>query len=127
MECPTCNDKTHVEIDLHAEGFSQDAFECGECGCVWTFAEKNLKIIKERQLEKQKLYAEFVCPTCKQMVSHETDLDAFQFHEEFYECTGCGTVCSSAHNQIEVVTDSQPGSFLSSTTDLVEADDYVFV
>jgi hypothetical protein len=58
------------------------------------------------------------------MASHETALDAFQFHEELYECVICGTVCSVAHDQVEVVRDSQVGTFLDSTGDLVEADDY---
>jgi hypothetical protein len=57
------------------------------------------------------------------MVSYETDLDAFQFHEEHYECTVCGTVCSVAHNKVQIVKDSQKGSFLDSTGDLVESDD----
>jgi hypothetical protein len=59
-------------------------------------------------------------------LSIKTDLDTFQFHEELYECTSCGTICASAHDHLEIVTDSQTGSFLSSTTDLVESDDYVF-
>jgi len=57
------------------------------------------------------------------MVSFETDLDAFQFHEELYECAVCGTVCSVAHNQVKVVKDSQKGSFLDSTGSQVESDD----
>jgi len=58
------------------------------------------------------------------MVSYETDLDAFQFHEELYECAVCGTVCSVAHGQVEIVKDAQKGSFLETTSEAVEADDY---
>jgi hypothetical protein len=58
------------------------------------------------------------------MVSYETALSAFQFHEELYECTVCGTVCAVAHDKVEVVRDSQKDSFLSSTGDRVESDDY---
>jgi len=124
MKCPLCKSKEHVEIDLHAEGFSQDARECGVCGGVWTFSGDVLKIIKGRVQKKQMVCTDFVCPTCQCMVSRETDLQAFQFHEELYECTVCGTVCSVAHNQVEVVKDSQKDSFLDTSGELVEADDY---
>ena len=37
MKCPICKCRTHVEIDLHADGYSQDLRECTDCGSVWTF------------------------------------------------------------------------------------------
>ena len=123
MKCPLCKSR-NIEIDIHAEGFSQDARECSDCGGIWTFSGETIKVIKGRVKERQKVSTNFVCPTCKCMVSKETELNAFQFHEELYECTICGTVCSVAHDQVEVVKDSQKGSFLDSTGDLVEADDY---
>ena len=124
MKCPLCQSKKHVEIDLHAEGFAQDARECGECGGIWTFSGDVRKIIKGRVKKRQRVCTDFVCPTCHCMVSHETELDAFQFHEKHYECAVCGTVCSVAHNQVEVIKDSQKGTFLDSSGDLVESDDY---
>ncbi len=124
MQCPLCKNKESVEVDLHGGGFSQGAFECGACGGVWAYSNDKLKIIKGRVQKRQKVCTDFVCPTCKHMVSHETDLNAFQFHEEHYECSVCGTVCSVAHDQVEVIKDSQKGSFLDSTGDLVESDDY---
>ena len=127
MNCPLCNSKEHVEIDLHADGFTQDAYECGDCGAVWVHSSEELKILKERNDPIKKVYSSFTCPTCKAISCIETDLDAFQFHEELQECSNCGTICSSAHDQVEVVKDSQPGSFLSTTSDLVESDDYVFM
>lgn len=127
MKCPLCKGREHVELDLHADGFSQDARECGDCGAIWTFSGHDLKIIKPRDQRKVTAYSDFVCPTCKSILCIETDLDAFQFHEEIQECANCGTICSSAHDQLEVVRDSQAGSFLSTTSDLVESDDYVFV
>ncbi len=123
MKCHLCKGREHVEIDLHAEGFSQDARECGDCGAVWTFSGGVLRIIKGGVQQRQKVCTDFVCPTCRGMVSFETDLDAFQFHEELYECAVCGTVCSVAHNQVKVVKDSQKGSFLDSTGSQVESDD----
>ncbi len=124
MKCPLCKSRKHVEIDLHAEGFSQDVRECGDCGCIWTFSGDAIKIIKGSVEKRQKVCTNFVCPTCGCLVRNETELSAFQFHEELYECTECGTVCSVAHNQVEVVKDSQKGSFLDSSGDLVESDDY---
>ncbi|WP_083928742.1 hypothetical protein [Geopsychrobacter electrodiphilus] len=107
MKCPLCKGREHVEIDLHAEGFSQDARECGDCGAIWTFSGDALKIIKGRVQQRQKVCTEFVCPTCRSIVNAETDLDAFKFHEELYKCAACGTVCSIAHDQVKVVKNSQ--------------------
>jgi hypothetical protein len=127
MKCPQCNKSEHIEIDLHADGFSPDALECGDCGCIWTYAVGKMKILKKQCTGKVNAFSDFICPTCKSILCIETDLNAFQFHEEIQECSNCGTVCSSAHNQIEVVKDSQQDSFLSCTSDQVESDDYVFI
>ena len=124
MKCPLCKSSKHVEIDLHSEGFSGGVYECGDCNGIWTVTNDSLKIIKGRVDKRQKVCTEFVCPTCHFMVSYETDLKAFQFHEELYECSMCGTICSVAHDQVEVVKDSQKGTFLDSSGDLVESDDY---
>jgi Zn-finger nucleic acid-binding protein len=127
MNCPLCTNIGQIEIDLHADGYCQDAFECGACGGVWTYSGHVLKIIKDKSEKKATAYSDFICPTCKSILCIETDLDAFQFHEEIQECTNCGTVCSSAHDQIEVIKDSQEKSFLSSTPEHVESDDYAFI
>lgn len=127
MKCPFCQSREHISLDLHADGFAQDARECGDCGGIWTFSGKDLKTIKGRNDKKVMAYSDFICPTCKSVLCIETDLDAFQFHEELQECANCGTVCSSTHNHVEVVQDSQADSFLSATSPAVEADDYVFI
>ena len=128
MKCPLCKNFEHIEIDLHADGYCQDALECGDCGGIWTYAKGELIILKNnKNISKVKAYSDFICPTCKSVLCIETDLDAFQFHEELQECVNCGTVCSLAHNQVEVVKDSQENSFLSTTSDYVESDDYVFI
>jgi hypothetical protein len=36
MRCPTCGNKTCVEVNLHPEGFAQNLQECGCCGALWT-------------------------------------------------------------------------------------------
>ena len=130
MKCPLCRSREHVEIGLHADGFSQDTRECGDCGAVWTYSGKTLKMIQTPTAVNgadTQGFASFCCPTCKSSLCIETSFDTFQFHENLYECTNCGTVCSSAHAHLEVVSDSQEGSFLSATTALVEADDYAFI
>ena len=127
MKCPLCCNSEHIEIDLHADGYCQDALECGDCGGIWTYSGNELRILKGKTSRTVKAYSDFICPTCKSILCIETDLDAFQFHEELQECANCGTVCSSSHDQVEVVKDSQPCSFLSSTSEPVEADDYVFI
>lgn len=130
MKCPLCLSRQHVEIGLHADGFSQDIRECGECGAMWTYSGCTLKMVKTpnslKEQSEQKFSA-FCCPTCKSALCIETSFDSAQFHEEIYECTNCGTVCSLAHDQLEVVIDSQEHSFLSSTSALVESDDYAFI
>jgi transcription elongation factor Elf1 len=123
MKCPLCQSR-NVELHMHADGFSQDARECTACGGIWTFSGEKLKVIKGSVTELQKVCTNFVCPTCKHMVSYETSLNAFQFREELYECTVCGTTCAVSHDKVEVVKDSQKDSFLSSAADKVESDDY---
>jgi len=127
MKCPLCKSTGHVEIDLHADGYCQAVLECGDCGGIWTYSAKELKLINRKREKKTTAYSDFICPTCKAVLCIETDLDAFQFHEEIQECVNCGTVCSSAHDQIEVVEDSQADSFLSATAEHVESDDYVYI
>lgn len=36
MNCPHCDHQDHLEIDLHADGFSADLLECSECGALLT-------------------------------------------------------------------------------------------
>ncbi|SDZ81214.1 hypothetical protein SAMN05660420_00433 [Desulfuromusa kysingii] len=34
MNCPYCNHHDHLEVDLHADGFSSNLLECTECGAM---------------------------------------------------------------------------------------------
>jgi transcription elongation factor Elf1 len=36
MNCPYCGHHDHLEISLHADGFSADLLECSECGAMLT-------------------------------------------------------------------------------------------
>ena len=40
MNCP------HIEIDMNADGFSQEEHNCGDCGGIWSFSGNCLKIAK---------------------------------------------------------------------------------
>ena len=35
MECPICQNETHVELDTHSDGFAENLQECGDCGALW--------------------------------------------------------------------------------------------
>ena len=78
-------------------------------------------MIKGRVQKRQTVNTNFVCPTCKSLVSNEIDLDAFQFHEEIYICD-CGTICSVEHDRIHIINDSQENSFLSTPTREVDGE-----
>lgn len=125
MKCPLCQSLGYEEIEVSVGQAITSACQCRECGCVWTLPSAGQAAKgQDAGRPQQTVRTDFLCPTCKRVVSHETDLHAFQFHEELYDCSVCGTVSSVAHGQVEVVTDSQAGSFLDSSSELVEADDY---
>lgn len=35
MQCPHCNNKTGIEIDMHSDGYAKDLLECTSCGTIW--------------------------------------------------------------------------------------------
>lgn len=65
------------------------------------------------------------CPVCKTHGPHaDLDLQAAGFAEELLTCDVCGTVWAINHGMAEIVSEPLPDSFLSATTECVEADDY---
>ena len=64
------------------------------------------------------------CPTCNSQEHSAIHFKSDAFQEDIDKCPICGTVWSINHGTIEVVTDSQEKSFLSSLTECVECDDY---
>ena len=64
------------------------------------------------------------CPTCNSQEHSDVHFKADAFQEDLDRCSACGTVWSVSHGMVEVVTDTQEMSFLSSTTECVECDDY---
>ena len=45
MNCPYCNHQNHLEIDLHADGFSSNLLECTECGAMLIDAAGKLETV----------------------------------------------------------------------------------
>lgn len=43
MNCPHCDNKVGIEIDMHSDGYAKDLLECSSCGTVWL--EKSKQII----------------------------------------------------------------------------------
>jgi len=68
------------------------------------------------------------CPVCNKTENHiEIDAHSNGFSAEIIQCDICGSIWSINHGVTEVVQDSQVRSFLSATTECVEADDYMLV
>jgi uncharacterized Zn finger protein len=44
MECPVCHKKSHIEIDLHSDGYAKNLMECGDCGALWIL-DRNLEVL----------------------------------------------------------------------------------
>lgn len=49
MQCPVCKSFTNTEIDLHAEGFYEDLFECRSCGSSWAVNHGRTDLVKDTQ------------------------------------------------------------------------------
>ena len=50
MNCPYCNQKNHIEIDMHADGYSDNLFECCDCGALLHLNNEVLETINAPQL-----------------------------------------------------------------------------
>jgi len=50
MKCPCCNHANHLEIDLHADGFSSNLIECNACGALLITAHHKLEVIRNPDL-----------------------------------------------------------------------------
>lgn len=49
MQCPVCKNSEQVDIDLHADGFSEDIIECSICGTTWSVSHGVIEVIKDAQ------------------------------------------------------------------------------
>lgn len=50
MHCPDCQHKSHLELDLHSDGYSQILLECSECGALLTAKGRTLEAIQGRAI-----------------------------------------------------------------------------
>jgi uncharacterized Zn finger protein len=64
------------------------------------------------------------CPSCRTLEHSDVHFKTDAFQEDFSKCSSCGTVWSTNHGTIEIVTDTLEKSFLSARTECVECDDY---
>lgn len=48
MKCPVCNSTTAIEIDIHADGYAKDLFECTICEALWLSDVKGIALITKR-------------------------------------------------------------------------------
>ncbi len=60
MICPVCKHHEQVEIDLHADGFTEGIIECSYCGTIWSVNHGLVEIVKDAQ-EKSFLEAVSEC------------------------------------------------------------------
>ena len=61
MKCPVCKTyEHHVNIDLHADGFTEDIVTCSVCGTIWSVNHGLTEIVKDTQ-EKSFLSATSEC------------------------------------------------------------------
>jgi uncharacterized Zn finger protein len=68
------------------------------------------------------------CPVCRNSHNHsELDVHTNGFDEEIIHCDICGTIWAVNHGLTEIVRDAQDKSFLSASSECVEADDYGLV
>jgi transposase-like protein len=50
MKCPVCkNHQLHAEIEVHANGFDEDLFQCDICGSTWSVNHGSVEIVKDTQ------------------------------------------------------------------------------
>lgn len=49
MKCPVCKSYKQTEIDLHAEGFYEDIFECSICGTSWAVNHGLTEVVSDSQ------------------------------------------------------------------------------
>ncbi len=50
MKCPVCkNHELHTEIQVHANGFDEDLFQCDICGSTWSVNHGLVEIVKDTQ------------------------------------------------------------------------------
>lgn len=50
MKCPVCkNSKSHLQLDIHSNGFDEEIYECDICGASWSVNHGTIEVIKDSQ------------------------------------------------------------------------------
>ena len=50
MQCPVCkNHQMRTEIEVHANGFDEDLFQCEICGSTWSVNHGLVKVVRDTQ------------------------------------------------------------------------------
>ena len=49
MKCPVCKTTRNTEINLHADGFYEDLYECGNCSSTWAVNHGLIEVGKDSQ------------------------------------------------------------------------------
>ncbi len=50
MKCPVCKSHNmHTEIQVHANGFDEDLFQCETCGSTWSVNHGLVEVVKDTQ------------------------------------------------------------------------------
>lgn len=86
MKCPVCHDRTHVEIDLHSDGFSAGTIkECGSCGVVWLKNNNEIAIIFRpvpTDIPEQITVTTEMCHTIEEHTKYSSTEDEFLAEDE---------------------------------------------
>ena len=50
MKCPVCKSRqAHTEIQVHANGFDEDLYQCEVCGSTWSVNHGLVDVVKDTQ------------------------------------------------------------------------------
>lgn len=103
MECPTCHNSDHVEIDTHADGFAANLHECGLCGSLWTSTGNDLALLHGATKKLAGLPSATECPICHSSTHVEIDIHADGFARNLEECGVCGALWTLEKNCSKLV------------------------
>ncbi|MDH3454004.1 MAG: hypothetical protein OEL80_02580 [Desulfuromonadales bacterium] len=50
MKCPVCkHHQAHTQIEVHANGFDEDLFQCDICGSTWSVNHGLAEVVRDTQ------------------------------------------------------------------------------
>lgn len=101
MNCPTCHDSDHIEVDTHADGYADNLLECGECGTLWTTSGEEIVVLHGATRRHGSKTNE--CPICHSIDRVEIDIHADGFAGSLEECGVCGALWSQEKSTVRLV------------------------